>query len=108
MPPGYIDTSLPVREPSGMNSQEFDIDDRDFRTGRTKPGCRDDAVSGVLVRRDLIGLVSLELRHCAWRDTLRVRRDPNRRGVDDDMKTEVRFSFAGSKPGQLSATFASW
>ena len=36
MPPGYIDTSLPVREPSGMNSQEFDTDDQDFRTGPTK------------------------------------------------------------------------
>ena len=60
MPPGYIDTSLPVREPSGMNSQEFDTDDQDFRTGPTKPGCRDDAVSGVLVRQDLIGLVSLD------------------------------------------------
>ena len=69
MPPGYIDTSLPVHEPSGMNSQEFDTDDQDFRTGPTKPSCRDDAVSGVLVRQDLIGLVSLELRH-----TLRVAR----------------------------------
>jgi len=29
-------------------------------------------------------------------------------GVDDDMKTEARFSFAGPNPAQLSATFASW
>jgi hypothetical protein len=34
MPPGYIDTSLPVHEPSGMNSQEFDTDDQDFQMGR--------------------------------------------------------------------------
>jgi hypothetical protein len=62
MPSGYTDIPLRVREPSGMNSQEFDTDDQDFRTGPTKSGCRDDAVSGVLVRQDLIGLVYLQTR----------------------------------------------
>ena len=54
-------------------------------------------------------LVSLELRHTARGAThCALGVIQTGAGVDDDMKTEVRFSFAGSKPGQLSATFASW
>ena len=99
MPPGYIDTSLPVHEPSGMNSQEFDTDDQDFRTGPTKPGLqrrRRERSSGE-TGSDRPRFPRTETLRVA-RHTARVRRDPNRRGVDDDMKTEVRFSFAGPKP----------
>ena len=35
MPSGYTDIPLPVREPSGVNSQEFDIDAQDFPTSPT-------------------------------------------------------------------------
>ena len=34
-PPGYTDTPSPLREPSGVNSQEFDIDAQDFPTSPT-------------------------------------------------------------------------
>ena len=45
MPPGYTDTASPVREPSGVNNQEFDTCAQDFPTPPTNLGCRDGAVS---------------------------------------------------------------
>ena len=48
-------------------------------------------------RQNLIDLVSPELRHCTLGAI------QTGAGID-----EVRFSFAGPKPAQLSATFASW